>query len=72
MSELDEKGNVLENEIICISRWRCEHDDHRDQPMFEETGEWRVEGLVTGPKLGEWEETFAANFLNHYCDVSLA
>lgn len=42
--------NVLQDEIIGVARRRRKHDDDRDEPMFEESHERRIERLITSPE----------------------
>ena len=58
-------GFLLEDEVVRISRRGCEHDDHGNEPVFEETNEECVKGLVGGEEAGEGEDAFATDFLNH-------
>lgn len=61
-----EWDNELEDEIICITwRW-SKHDDYRDEPVLEESHEWSIEGFVTGPETGPWDDAFAADFLDDW------
>jgi hypothetical protein len=40
------REGLLEDEVVSITRRRCEHDDDGDEPVLEETGERSVEGVV--------------------------
>lgn len=55
--DVDDRERVcddVEDEVVCISRRRGEHDDHRNDPVFEETSQRGVERLVAGPEAREW------------------
>jgi hypothetical protein len=42
---------LLEDEVVCISRRRCKHYDHRDQPVLKKSHERRIEWFIAGPEL---------------------
>ena len=57
-------GDDVEDEVVGVAGGRGEHDDHRDQPVLEETGQRRVAGLVGRPEAGKGEDAFATEFLD--------
>ena len=56
-------GFLLEDEVVRISRRGCEHDDHGNEPVFEQTGQRGVERTVAGEEAGVRQDTFAAELL---------
>lgn len=63
--------DLLEDEVISISWWRRQHDDHRDEPVLEEAGEGGIEWFVARPDPGEWKDAFPTELLDH-CGKRLA
>lgn len=57
-------GFLLEDEVVRISRRGCEHDDHGNEPVFEQTGQRGVERTVAGEEAGVRQDTFAAELLD--------
>lgn len=39
-------GELLEDKVVCIARWRGEHNNNAYAPMLEQTHERRVKWLV--------------------------
>jgi hypothetical protein len=62
----EEGKNILEDEVVGISWWGSKHNDYGDEPVLKEAHEGCVAGFVAGPEAGEWEDTFTADFLNHW------
>jgi hypothetical protein len=69
-SQQEDEENSLEDEIICITGRRREHNDNRDEPMLEQAGQRRIERLVAGPKPRERKDSLATKLLHHFLDVS--
>lgn len=57
-------GDKVENEVVSITRRRCEDDNDTDQPMLKETGKRSVERSVAGPEAGKGEDTLTTKLLN--------
>ena len=58
-------GFLLEDEVVRISRRGREHNDHGDEPVFEQTGQGRVEWAVAGEEAGVRQDALAAEFLDN-------
>jgi hypothetical protein len=58
-------GFLLEDEVVRISRRGREHDDHGDEPVFEQTGQGCVEWAVAGEEAGVRQDALAAKLLNN-------
>ncbi len=56
---------ILEDEVVGIARWRCQHNNHGNGPMLEEASQRGIERLVTCPKPGEWEYAFSTELLDN-------
>ena len=57
-------GFLLEDEVVRISRRGCEHDDHGNEPVFEQTGQRGVERTVAGEEAGVRQDALAAELLD--------
>lgn len=55
---------LLENEVVCIAWWGCEHDYHGHEPVLEQTSQRRIERPVAGPETREGKDAFTAELLD--------
>lgn len=64
-------NHILDEEVVCITGRRCEHNYNGNKIVLKQTSRWRVERPVAGPDLGKGQDTFTAEFLNNYIDIIL-
>ena len=53
----------VENKVVRVARRRRQHDNDRDEPVFEQTRQRRIEWAVAGPQPGPGQDALAAQFL---------
>ena len=62
--------NLLDQEVVGISRGRSQHDDDGHDPVLEEASSGRVERPVAGPDLREGEDAFTTQSLDNCNNIS--
>jgi len=65
--DVDDRQRVrddVEDEVVRVAGRRGEHDDDGHEPVLEEAGERRVEGLVAGPEAREGQDALAPDLLH--------
>lgn len=63
------RGGLLDQEIISITWWRCQHDDNRYDPVLKQTGSRRVEWPIASPDLGKGQNTFTTQLLDNCTNI---
>jgi hypothetical protein len=48
-----EAKDLLQNEVISVTRWGRQHDDDRHRPMLKKTSKWGVERAIASPEPGK-------------------
>lgn len=57
--------NSLEEEVVCITWRRRQHDNDRHQPMLKQAGRRGIQRPVAGEEFGEGKHAFTAQLLHN-------
>lgn len=53
----------VEDKVVRVARWWCQHDDDGYEPVLEQTCQWCIEGFVARPKSGKRQDAFSSKLL---------
>lgn len=72
ISQMPEGYNVLDEEVVCITRRRGKQYDDGDDVVLKQTSCRRVERPVASPEFGEGQYTLTTELLNNYSKTGVS